>query len=90
MRIPSRPRLSAICQPGTASTLGPGTNLSTSRRRRRKTSAAMVDAAGQKRSAGSVCRRGNAKGRCGVIFVKRLSFNTLKGKRSLRITGLSA
>lgn len=78
MRIPARPRLSEVCRLGTASTPGLATNLSTSIRRWRKTSAATVDAAAQERSAGSVCWGGNAKGRCGFIFVNRLSFNTLK------------
>lgn len=62
MRIPARPRLSEVCRLGTASTPGLATNLSTSIRRWRKTSAATVDAAAQERSAGSVCWGGNAKG----------------------------
>ena len=64
---------------GTASTPGLATtNLSTSMRRWRMTSAATVDAAAEERSAGWVCWRGNAEGLGGFSYVNRLSLTTLQ------------
>ena len=54
------------------------TNLSTSMRRWRVTSAATVDAAAEERSAGWVCWRGNADGLGGFTYVNRLSLVTLQ------------
>ena len=64
---------------GTASTPGlTTTNLSTSMRRWRMTSAATADAAAEERSAGWVCWRGNADGLGGFTYVNRLSLTTLQ------------
>jgi hypothetical protein len=64
---------------GTASTPGLATtNLSTSMRRWRMTSAATVDAAAEERSDGWVCWRGNAEGLGGFTYVNRLSLVTLQ------------
>ncbi|MGY6634936.1 MAG: DUF2793 domain-containing protein [Alkalilacustris sp.] len=64
---------------GTASTPGLATtNLSTSMRRWRMTSAATVDTAAEERSAGWVCWRGNAEGLGGFTYVNRLSLTTLQ------------
>jgi hypothetical protein len=64
---------------GTASTPGLATtNLSTSLRRWRMTSAATADAAAEERSAGWVCWRGNAEGLGGFTYVNRLSLTTLQ------------
>jgi len=64
---------------GTASTPGLATtNLSTSMRRWRMTSAATADAAAEERSAGWVCWRGNAEGLGGFTYVNRLSLTTLQ------------
>lgn len=54
------------------------TNLSTSMRRWRVTSAAAADAAAEERSAGWVCWRGNADGLGGFPYVNRLSLVTLQ------------
>ncbi|MDP2739262.1 MAG: DUF2793 domain-containing protein [Pseudorhodobacter sp.] len=54
------------------------TNLSTSMRRWRVTSAATVDAVAEERSAGWVCWRGNADGLGGWSYVNRLSLTTLQ------------
>ena len=54
------------------------TNLSTSMRRWRVTSAATVDAAAEERSAGWVCWRGNADGLGGWTYVNRLSLTTIQ------------
>ena len=54
------------------------TNLSTSMRRWRVTSAATVDAVAEERSAGWVCWRGNAAGLGGWSYVNRLSLTTLQ------------
>ncbi len=54
------------------------TNLSTSMRRWRMTSAATVDAVAEERSAGWVCWRGNADGLGGFTYVNRLSLTTLQ------------
>ena len=54
------------------------TNLSTSMRRWRVTSAATVDAAAEERSAGWVCWCGNADGLGGWTYVNRLSLTTLQ------------
>lgn len=54
------------------------TNLSTSMRRWRMTSAATVDAAAEERSAGWVCWRGNADGLGGFTYVNRLLLTTLQ------------
>jgi len=54
------------------------TNLSTSMRRWRVTSAATVDAAAEERSAGWVCWRGNADGLGGWTYVNRLSLTALQ------------
>ncbi|WP_272860606.1 hypothetical protein [Paracoccus stylophorae] len=54
------------------------TNLSTSMRRWRVTSAATADAAADERSAGWVCWRGNADGLGGFTYVNRLSLVTLQ------------
>ena len=54
------------------------TNLSTSMRRWRVTSAATADAAAEERSAGWVCWRGNADGLGGFTYVNRLSLVTLQ------------
>ena len=54
------------------------TNLSTSMRRWRVTSAATVDAAAEERSAGWVCWRGNADGLGGWTYVNRLSLTTVQ------------
>ncbi len=54
------------------------TNLSTSMRRWRVTSAATVDAVAEERSAGWVCWRGNAPGLGGWSYVNRLSLTTLQ------------
>ena len=64
---------------GTAATptLAP-TNLSTSIRRWRMTSAATAGAAAEERSAGWVCWRGNADGLGGFTYVNRLSLVTLQ------------
>lgn len=64
---------------GTASTPALATtNLSTSMRRWRMTSAATADAAAQERSAGWVCWRGNAAGLGGWSYVQRFSMVTLQ------------
>ena len=54
------------------------TNLSTSMRRWRVTSAATADAAAEERSAGWVCWCGNAEGLGGFTYVNRLSLVTLQ------------
>ncbi|TYB86017.1 DUF2793 domain-containing protein [Oceaniovalibus sp. ACAM 378] len=54
------------------------TNLSTSMRRWRVTSAATADAVAEERSAGWVCWRGNADGLGGWSYVNRLSLTTLQ------------
>ena len=54
------------------------TNLSTSMRRWRMTSAATAGAAAEERSAGWVCWRGNAEGLGGFTYVNRLSMVTLQ------------
>lgn len=54
------------------------TNLSTSMRRWRMTSAATAGAAAEERSAGWVCWRGNADGLGGFTYVNRLSMVTLQ------------
>lgn len=54
------------------------TNLSTSMRRWRVTSAATADAVADERSAGWVCWRGNADGLGGWSYVNRLSMTTLQ------------
>jgi len=54
------------------------TNLSTSMRRWRVTSAATADAVAEERSAGWVCWRGNADGLGGWSYVNRLSMTTLQ------------
>lgn len=54
------------------------TNLSTSMRRWRVTSAATADAVAEERSAGWVCWRGNAPGLGGWSYVNRLSLTTLQ------------
>ena len=54
------------------------TNLSTSMRRWRMTSAATAGAATEERSAGWVCWRGNAEGLGGFTYVNRLSLVTLQ------------
>ncbi|MDP2739252.1 MAG: DUF2793 domain-containing protein [Pseudorhodobacter sp.] len=54
------------------------TNLSTSMRRWRVTSAATADAVAEERSAGWVCWRGNAAGLGGWNYVNRLSLTTLQ------------
>ena len=54
------------------------TNLSTSMRRWRVTSAATAGSAAQERSAGWVCWRGNAEGLGGFTYVNRLSLVTLQ------------
>ncbi len=54
------------------------TNLATSMRRWRLTSAATADAAAEQRSAGWACWRGNAAGLGGWTFVTRLSPATLQ------------
>jgi hypothetical protein len=54
------------------------TNLSTSMRRWRMTSAATADAVAEERSAGWVCWRGNAEGLGGFTYVNRLSLTTLQ------------
>ena len=54
------------------------TNLSTSIRRWRVTSAATANAAAEERSAGWVCWRGNADGLGGWNYVNRLSLTTLQ------------
>jgi len=54
------------------------TNLSTSMRRWRVTSAATADAVAEERSAGWVCWRGNAAGLGGWSYVNRLSLTTLQ------------
>jgi len=54
------------------------TNLSTSMRRWRVTSAATTDAVAEERSAGWVCWRGNADGLGGWTYVNRLSLTTLQ------------
>lgn len=54
------------------------TNLATSMRRWRLTSAATADAAAEQRSAGWACWRGNAAGLGGWTFVTRLSLATLQ------------
>ncbi|UOA28660.1 hypothetical protein DSM107133_03410 [Pseudosulfitobacter sp. DSM 107133] len=59
-------------------TLSTTTNLSTSMRRWRVTSAATVDAVAEERSAGWVCWRGNADGLGGWSYVNRLSMTTLQ------------
>lgn len=54
------------------------TNLATSMRRWRLTSAAVVDSAAEQRSAGWACWRGNAAGLGGWTFVTRISLTTLQ------------
>ncbi|MTH66080.1 DUF2793 domain-containing protein [Paracoccus shanxieyensis] len=54
------------------------TNLSTSMRRWRMTSAATAGAAAEERSAGWVCWRGNAEGLGGFTYLNRLSLVTLQ------------
>ena len=54
------------------------TNLSTSMRRWRMTSAATADTVAEERSAGWVCWRGNAEGLGGFTYVNRLSLTTLQ------------
>lgn len=54
------------------------TNLSSSMRRWRMTSAATAGAAAEERSAGWVCWRGNADGLGGFTYVNRLSMVTLQ------------
>ena len=54
------------------------TNLSTSMRRWRVTSAATADAVAEERSAGWVCWRGNAEGLGGFTYVNRLSMVILQ------------
>ena len=54
------------------------TNLSTSMRRWRVSSAATVNAVAEERSAGWVCWRGNADGLGGWSYVNRLSMTTLQ------------
>ena len=54
------------------------TNLSTSMRRWRVTSAATANAASEERSAGWVCWRGNADGLGGWNYVNRLSLTTVQ------------
>ncbi len=54
------------------------TNLGTSMRRWRLTSAAVVDSVADQRSAGWACWRGNAAGLGGWTFVTRLSLTTLQ------------
>ena len=54
------------------------TDLSTSIRRWRNTSAATAGAAAEERSAGWVCWRGNAAGRGGWTYVNRISMVTLQ------------
>ena len=54
------------------------TNLATSMRRWRLTSAATVDAAADQRCAGWACWRGNAAGLGGWTYVTRLSLTTLQ------------
>ncbi|WP_347268342.1 DUF2793 domain-containing protein [Paracoccus sp. (in: a-proteobacteria)] len=54
------------------------TNLATSMRRWRLTSAAVVDSVADQRSAGWACWRGNATGLGGWTFVTRLSLTTLQ------------
>ena len=54
------------------------TNLSTSMRRWRVTSAATADAVAEERSAGWVCWRGNSDGLGGWSYVNRLSMTTLQ------------
>lgn len=54
------------------------TNLSTSMRRWRVTSAATANAVAEERSAGWVCWRGNADGLGGWSYVNRLSLTTLQ------------
>jgi len=54
------------------------TNLSTSMRRWRMTSAATAGAAAEERSAGWVCWRGNDEGLGGFTYVNRLSLVTLQ------------
>ena len=54
------------------------TNLSTSMRRWRVTSAATADAVAEERSAGWVCWRGNAAGLGGWNYVNRLSLTALQ------------
>jgi hypothetical protein len=64
---------------GTGSTPGLATtNLSSSMRPWRMTSAATADAAAEERSAGWVCWRGNAEGLGGFTYVNRLSLTTLQ------------
>ncbi|MDM7459766.1 MAG: DUF2793 domain-containing protein [Paracoccus sp. (in: a-proteobacteria)] len=54
------------------------TNLATSMRRWRLTSAAVVDSVADQRSAGWACWRGNATGLGGWTFVTRISLTTLQ------------
>jgi hypothetical protein len=54
------------------------TNLSTSMRRWRMTSAATADAVAEERSAGWVCWRGSSDGLGGFTYVNRLSLTTLQ------------
>jgi hypothetical protein len=54
------------------------TNLSTSMRRWRMTSAATIEAVAEERSAGWVCWRGNTEGLGGFTYVNRLSLTTLQ------------
>jgi hypothetical protein len=58
--------------------LGDGVQPYCSKRRWCLTSAAMVDAAADQRSAGWVCWRGNAEGLGGFTYVNRLSLTTLQ------------
>jgi hypothetical protein len=68
-----------ITSVGTVSTPTLGaTNLATSMRRWRLTSAATADAAADQRSSGWACWRGNAAGLGGWTFVTRISLATLQ------------
>ncbi len=68
-----------ITSVGTVSTPAlAATNLATSMRRWRLTSAAVVDSVADQRSAGWACWRGNAAGLGGWTFVTRLSLTTLQ------------
>ncbi|CUA98992.1 DUF2793 domain-containing protein [Pannonibacter indicus] len=68
-----------IISVGTVSTPAlAATNLATSMRRWRLTSAAVVDSVADQRSAGWACWRGNAAGLGGWTFVTRLSLTTLQ------------
>ncbi|MTH36595.1 DUF2793 domain-containing protein [Paracoccus limosus] len=68
-----------ITSVGTVSTPAlAATNLATSMRRWRLTSAAVVDSVADQRSTGWACWRGNAAGLGGWTFVTRLSLTTLQ------------